>query len=118
VRAIVGHEPRRHGLEGPGKEQIEQQGLDEVVEVVTERDLARADLGRQPIQDAAAEPRAERTRRGIVVEQIFDCLADLGVDDAVLPAAGFARLRDEVVTVAVVPESTVTPMSENEIGAR
>ena len=42
--AVVGDEPRRHRLERAGEEQVQQQRLDEVVEVVTERNLGGADL--------------------------------------------------------------------------
>ncbi len=54
VLAVVGHEPRRHRLERAGKEEVEQQRLDEIVEVVTERDLAWRRL----------RSRAGRARRG------------------------------------------------------
>ena len=44
VRAVVGHELGRHRLQRAGEEQIQQQRLDEVVGVMAERDLRRADL--------------------------------------------------------------------------
>src|SRR5205085_5742907 len=36
---------------------------EDVIAMVAERDLGRPDFGRDPIQDAAAEPRAERAHR-------------------------------------------------------
>src|SRR5262249_24562719 len=102
VRAVVGYEPGGHGLERAGEEEIQEERLDEVVGVMAERDLGRAGLLRDSIQHAAPEPRAERTRRVTVVEDVFDELADAGVLDAVLPAAGRARARDQVVLVFLV----------------
>ncbi len=46
VLAVVRHQPRRHGLECAGEEQIQQQRLDEIVQMVAERDLRGADLAR------------------------------------------------------------------------
>ena len=45
--AVVGDEPGRHRLERAGEEQVQQQRLDEVVGVMAERDLRRADLRRR-----------------------------------------------------------------------
>ena len=44
MRAVVGHQLGRHRLERAGEEEVQQQRLDEVVGVVAERDLGRADL--------------------------------------------------------------------------
>ena len=86
VLAVVGDEPRRHRLERAGEEQVQQQRLDEVVEVVAERDLGGADLGGDPVEHAAAQPRAERARRGVGFEHVVHHLADRRVLDAVFPA--------------------------------
>ena len=94
VLAVVGDEPRRHRLERAGEEQVQQQRLDEVVEVMAERDLRGADLGGDAVQDAAAQPRAQRARRGVGLEDVVHDLADRRVLDAVLPAALLAGLRD------------------------
>ena len=69
---------------------------------MAERDLRRADLLRDPIQDAAPQPRAQRARRGAIVEDVVDCLADAGVLDAIFPAARLTRPRDQVVLVLLV----------------
>ena len=102
VLLVVGHEPRRHRLERPLKEQVQQHGLDEIVQMVAERDLGRADLVGQPVEDAAAQPRAERTRRLAVLEDVVDHGADVGVLDVDVPAPRRARLGDEVVPEPLV----------------
>src|SRR5258705_13619392 len=68
VLAVVGHEPRRHRLERAREEQVQQQRLDEVVEMMAERDLGRADLRGDSVEHPAAQPRAERARRGVRLE--------------------------------------------------
>src|SRR2546421_736835 len=60
VLAVVGHEPRRHRLERAGKEQVQQQRLDEVVQMMTEGNLRRADLGGDSVEHPAPQARAER----------------------------------------------------------
>ena len=55
VLAVVGRQPRRHRLEGAGEEQVQQHRLDEVVEVMAERDLGGAGLLRQPVQARRGE---------------------------------------------------------------
>ena len=67
-----------------------------------ERDLRGADFLGDPVQHAAAQPRAQRARRLVGVEDVLDELADAGVLDAVLPAARLAGPRDEVVLVFLV----------------
>ena len=102
VLAVVGDEAGRHGLQCAGEEEVQEQRLDEVVEVMAERDLGGADFGGQPVEHAAAEPRAQRARRRVAGEQILHHVADLGVDDPVFPAASLTRARDQIVAVAVV----------------
>src|SRR5438105_7830639 len=70
--------------------------------MMAERDLRRADLLRDPIQHAAPQPRAQRARRGAIVEDVVDRLADAGVLDAIFPAARLTRPRDQVVLVLLV----------------
>ena len=102
VLAVVGHQPRRHRLERAGEEQVQEQRLDEVVEMMAEGDLRGADLGRDAVQHAAAQPRAQRARRGVGLEDVVHDLADRGVLDAVLPAALLAGLRDDAVLEVLV----------------
>src|SRR6266403_2792970 len=63
VRAVVGDELRGHRLELSRKEEIQEEGDDDVVAVVAERDLGAAELGGEPVEDPAAKARAERTVR-------------------------------------------------------
>ena len=97
-------ETRRAGMafNAPAKKRFRSKRLDEVVEVMAERDLGGADFGCQPVEHAAAEPRAQRARRRVAGQQILHHVADLGVDDPVLPAASLTRARDQIVAVAVV----------------
>ena len=115
VLAVVGDEPRRHRLERAGEEQVQQQRLDEVVEVMAERDLGGADFGRDPVEHAAAQPRAERARRGVGLEDVVHDLADRGVLDAVFPAALLAGLGDDVVLEVLVAGVDVD-RDEREVG--
>src|SRR5688572_14668492 len=59
VLAVVGDKPGGHRLETSGEKEVEQQSFDEVVEMVSERDLRGADILGDPVQNAAAQPRAE-----------------------------------------------------------
>src|SRR3954465_7032929 len=52
VLAIVGDEPRWHRLEAAGKKQVQQERLDEVVEMMTERDFRRTHFLRDAVEDA------------------------------------------------------------------
>ena len=102
MRAVVGHQLGRHRLQGAGEEEVQQQRLDEVVRMVTERYLGCARLFRDAIQHAAAQPRAQRARRRAVVEDVVDRLPDPRVLDAALPLARRARAGDQVVLVFLV----------------
>ena len=93
----VGDQTRRHRLERAGEEQIQEQGLDEVIEVMPKRDLGRADLGGNPIQHSASEPGTQRTGSRVRFEDVVHDLADRGVLDAVLPASFLAGPCNEVV---------------------
>ena len=117
VGAVVGHQPRRHGLQRAREEQVQEQRFDEVVEVVAERDLGGADLGRDAVEDAAAQPRAERARRGVGLEDVLHHLADLGVLDPVFPPALGAGLGDDVVLVVLVARVHVD-RDEREVDRR
>src|ERR671922_660304 len=59
VTTVLGPELRRHGLEPAAEEQVEEQGLDDVVPVMAEGDLGDAILARPAVQRAAAQPRAQ-----------------------------------------------------------
>ena len=49
-------------LSAPAKNRLRSKRLDEVVEMMAERNLRGADFGGDAVQHAAAKPRAERAR--------------------------------------------------------
>jgi hypothetical protein len=67
VRTVIRHEARRHGLERAGEEQVEENGFDEIVQMVAKRNLGGADILRKAVQHTAPQPRAQRARRRIRV---------------------------------------------------
>jgi hypothetical protein len=88
--------------ERPGEEQVEEQRLDEVVEVVAQRDLGGADLAGDAVEHAAAQPGTQRAGRGVGLEDVVHLLADRRVLDPVLPAPFLAGARDDVVLEVLV----------------
>jgi hypothetical protein len=57
---------------------------------------------RHPIEHAAAQTRAQRTRRVVRVELVVNYLADRGMFAEELPPAGGAGLRHRLVLIALV----------------
>jgi hypothetical protein len=102
VVAVVGGQSRRHGLQRAGEKQIEQYRLDEVIEMVTERDLGGAGLLGQPVEHPTAQPGTERTRRVVALEFVVNHCADRGVLAVKLPPALLAGGGDLLVLVAFV----------------
>ena len=60
IAAVVGAELGRHGGQLAGVEEVEEQGLRDVVAVVAERHLGAAELLGRVVEDAAAQAGAER----------------------------------------------------------
>src|ERR1043165_4363977 len=87
VLAVVGHQPRRHRLQCAGEKQVEEERLDEVIQVMAEGNLRRADFGGDAVEHAAAQPRAQRARRSVGVEDVVHHVAYRRVLDAVFPPA-------------------------------
>ena len=58
--AVVGAVARRHRLQLAAVEQVQQERLERVVAVVAERDLVAAEPLGGGVEDAAAQPRAQR----------------------------------------------------------
>src|SRR5688572_3935267 len=54
VRRVAG----RHGLEPPGEDEVEEEGLEGIVPVVSEGDLVRAEALRRAVDDSSPQPRA------------------------------------------------------------
>ncbi len=61
VAAVVGQQLRRHGLQPAAEEQVQEQGLDDVVAVMAEGDLGDAVLGRE--RDTGRRAAAASTAR-------------------------------------------------------
>ncbi len=83
VATVVGAEPRRHRLELPGVEEVQEQGLDDVVAVVAEGDLGGTELDRDVVEDAAPEPRAEHAGGVPRPQPLLDDPVDVLADDPV-----------------------------------
>ena len=97
VFSVVGDQPRGHRLERPLEEQIEQNGLDEVVEMVAEGDLGRPNFPGDPIEHATPKPRTQRAGRLAVVQDVVHDSANRRVLDAAGPATVGTRVRHEVM---------------------
>ena len=63
VLAVVGDELGRHRFQLAAEEHVEEERLEDVVAMVAERDLGRAELARDAVEHAAPQPRAERAHR-------------------------------------------------------
>ena len=61
MRAIVGEQLGRHGLQLAAEEKIEEQGMDDIVAVMPERDLVGAQFLRSAVDDASAQTRTANT---------------------------------------------------------
>ena len=57
--AVVGDELRRHGLELAAKEEIQEKRCQQIVAMMAKRDLCRAQLAGDAIENAATQARAE-----------------------------------------------------------
>ena len=94
----------RHRAQRAGEEQVHQQRLGQIVEVMAERDLGGAELGGEPVQHAAPQPRAERARRRAGLLGAQHALDDFGdlvrAHHPMLDAARLEVLRDDVGLVA------------------
>ena len=66
--AVVGAVARRHRLQLAAVEQVQQERLERVVAVMTERELVAAEPLGGRVEDAAAQARAQRAVRRRVVE--------------------------------------------------
>src|SRR6185503_10445266 len=72
VAAVVGHELRRHRLQLAAEKEIEEKRGHQVVAVMAERDLGRAQLAGDTIEDAAAQAGAQRAHRRTLRDQALD----------------------------------------------
>ena len=83
VPAVVGHELGRHRLQLAAEEQVEEERRQDVVAVVPERDLGRAELARHPVEHAAAQARAQRAHRPALGDHPLDHAVRVLLDDPV-----------------------------------
>src|SRR5262249_26243751 len=90
VASVVGDELRRHRLELSAEEQIQEERRENVVAVMSERDLGRADLRGDAIQRATAQPRAERAHRPAFGDHALHDAVGVLLDDP----PGYAALRE------------------------
>ena len=96
VPAVVGDELGRHGLQLAAEEEIEEERREEVVAVVAQRDLGRADLRRDAIDRAAAQARAQRAQGAAVGNDALDDAVGVLLDDAERDAARFEVAGEHV----------------------
>src|SRR5438034_268707 len=89
VPAVVRAQLRRHRLELAAVEQVEKKGGEDVVAVMAERDLGRAELAGNPVQRPASQPRAERAHRLALGDHALHHRVGVLLDDAIGYAAAF-----------------------------
>ena len=59
VLAVIGDELGRHGLELAAEEHVQESGFEDVVAMMAERDLGRAEFARHAVKHTASQPRAQ-----------------------------------------------------------
>src|SRR5881396_430450 len=62
VTAVVAAQNRRHRLQGPRKEEVQQKSLENIVRVMSQGDLGALFLNGRFVQDAPAQPGTQGTR--------------------------------------------------------
>jgi len=82
VAPVLALELRRHRFEAPPEKHVQEQGLDDVVPVMPERDLGDAMLGRETVQRTAAQARAEPAHRLALRDDAFHHRVGVLLDDA------------------------------------
>ena len=75
---VVGQHSGRHGFERADKELVQQQGLDEVVHVVAERQLVAAEPLGEAVEHPPLEPGADGTVGGVGAPLLLDDLVVIG----------------------------------------
>ena len=84
MRAIVGYQLGGHGLEFAAKQEVEKQGMYDVVAMMPERDLVGTEFLGRTIDDATAQTRTERAGRLALGNLFLDDRIRILLDDAVL----------------------------------
>ena len=81
VPAVVADQLGRHALQAAAEEHVHEQRLHHVVAMVAERDLGRAELARDAVEDAAAQARAQAAHRLAFGHQALDDRVGVLLDD-------------------------------------
>lgn len=97
VAPVVGQQLRRHGLQGSAVEHVEEEGLEDVVAMVTEGHLGRADLVGEGVQRATAQARAQRAGGLAFRDLLLDHRVGVLLDDVVLDADRLQVLRQDML---------------------
>jgi hypothetical protein len=93
---ILAEQFRRHRLQTPPEEHVQEQRLDDVIPMMTQRDLGDAVLGGKTIQSAAAQPRAQAAHGLAVGDDAFDHGIGVLLDDAESNAQVFEVPRQDL----------------------
>ena len=72
MTSVIGHELRRHRFELSAEEKIQEKSRQQIVAVMSERDLRCTELARDAIQNAATQARAQRAHRAARRNDAFD----------------------------------------------
>src|SRR5690606_5618886 len=97
VAAVVGLELRRHRLQLAAVEEIQEERLENVIGMMTERDLGDAVLGREGVQRAATQARAQRTGRLALRDDALDHAVGILLEDREFHADGGEVFRQYVL---------------------
>src|SRR6267143_1122030 len=96
VLAVVRAQLRRHRLELATVEQVEKKGREDVVAVMAERDLGRAELAGGAVQRSAPQPRAERAHRLALGAHALHHRVGILLDNAIRHLSAFEILGQHV----------------------
>ncbi len=91
VATVLRTQLRRHRLEASAVEQVQEQGFDDVVAVVSERDLGDAVLRGEAVERPAAQPRAQAAHRAPLGHHALDHAVGVLLDDPERHARGAVR---------------------------
>jgi len=94
--AVVGNQFGRHGFELAAVEHVQKQRLQNVLAVVTQRDLGRAQFGGHAVKHAAAQTRAQTAGGLAFRNQALNDGVGVFFDDAVFNADAFQVSRQHM----------------------
>ncbi|EXI77664.1 MAG: hypothetical protein AW12_03101 [Candidatus Accumulibacter sp. BA-94] len=99
MRTVVGEQFGRHRLELAGEEEVEEQGMDDIITMVAQRNLVGTEFPGGAINDAAAQAGAQRAGRlafrdGVLDDRVSVLLDDPVVDPDLLQVSGQHLCRE------------------------